>query len=197
MTREQVEARIALVKMQHEQRRDDVKETLRMLSNDFGTTSQSDGEVVNLLAPNFMMSTRRTLIAQLYPADPIFHCRPRVRGFEGRAKAIETILSYYWNELKVKKTMRQIIDDVLIYGYGVAKVGMGSLETGIISEQTEEDAVVDATVENGAVIALQAITVDETDNHEVHLDLHVKLLEDPFIDKHKLLFFKALDLNNE
>tara|TARA_R100000656_G_scaffold113306_2_gene85619 strand:- start:2164 stop:4374 length:2211 start_codon:yes stop_codon:yes gene_type:complete len=179
MTREQVESRIALVKMQNEQRKDNVKETLRMLSNDFGTTSQSDGEVVNLLAPNFMMSTRRTLLAQLYPADPIFHCRPRIRGFEGRAKAIETILSYYWSELKIKKAMRQIIDDVLIYGYGVAKVGMGSLETGIISEETEEEAATSATIENGEIIALQSVSVEESDNHNLHLQLHVQLLEDP------------------
>jgi hypothetical protein len=179
MTREQVQARIALVKMQGEQRKEDVKETLRMLGNDFGTTSQSDGQTVNLLAPNFMMSTRRQLVAQLYPADPIFHCRPRVRGFEGRAKALETILQYYWSELKVKNAMRRIVDDALIYGYGVAKVGMGSLETDLGAEQDQEEGFEAATVENQRVIAAEEISVKETDNHEVHLQVHLQLMEDP------------------
>jgi hypothetical protein len=179
MTREQVQARIALVKMQHEQRRDNAKETLRMLRNDFGTTSQSDGEVVNLLAPNFMMSTRRQLIAQLYPADPIFHCRPRVRGFEGRAKAIEKILDYYWKELKVKHSMRSVIDDTLIYGYGVAKVGMGSLETDIGAEETEENAIELANVENGKILAASPVEVKATDDHQIHLQIHIEFLEDP------------------
>ena len=179
MTREQVQARIALVKMQGEQRRENVKETLRMLSNDFGTTSQSDGQTVNLLAPNFMMSTRRQLVAQLYPADPVFHCRPRVRGFEGRAKALETILQYYWTELKVKDAMRRIIDDTLIYGYGVAKVGMGSLETDLGAEQDQEEGFEAATIENGRVLAGDSISVKATDDHEIHLQLHLQLLEDP------------------
>ena len=179
MTREQVQARITLVKMQSEKRKEDVKETLRMLQNDFGTTSQSDGQVVNLLAPNFMMSTRRQLVAQLYPADPIFHCRPRVRGFEGRAKVLETILDYYWKELKVKNQMRRVIDDALIYGYGVIKVGMGSLETKIGEEQDEEEALEASTIENGRVIAGEGISVKETDNHEVHLQMHIEMMEDP------------------
>ena len=131
MTREQVQARITLAKMQREERRESVKETIQMLNNDFGTTSQSDGSVVNLLAPNFIMSTRRRLIAQLYPADPKFLCRPRVRGFEGRAAAVASLLEYYWRELKVKEVRRRVIDDTLKYGYGIAKIGMGSLKTGI------------------------------------------------------------------
>jgi len=181
MTREQVQARIALVKMQEEDRKSNVKETLRMLSNDFGTTSQSDGETVNLLAPNFMMSTRRQLLAQLYPSDPTFHCRPRVRGFEGRAKAVETILQYYWDELKVEKAMRRVIDDTMVYGYGVAKVGMGSLETDIGAEEGKEEGFEAATVENGRVLSGDKISVKETDDHQIHLELHVELLEDPTI----------------
>jgi hypothetical protein len=181
MTREQVQSRIALVKTQEEDRKERVKETLRMLRNDFGTTSQSDGQVVNLLAPNFMMSTRRQLLAQLYPSDPAFHCRPRVRGFEGRAKAVETILQYYWDELKVEKAMRRVIDDTMVYGYGVAKVGMGSLETDLGAEQGQEEGFEAATVENGRVLSGDKISVKETDDHQIHLELHVELLEDPTI----------------
>ena len=119
MTKEQILSRFSLVERQRESRKSRVKETLRMLANDFGSTSQSDGTVVNLLAPNFIMSTRRRLIAQLYPSNPTFNCTPRVRGFEGRAKVVSSLLDYYWRELNVLDVMRRVIDDTLIYGYGV------------------------------------------------------------------------------
>ena len=179
MTREQVQARITLAKMQREERRESVKETIQMLNNDFGTTSQSDGSVVNLLAPNFVMSTRRRLIAQLYPADPKFLCRPRVRGFEGRAAALASLLEYYWRELKVKEVMRRVIDDTLIYGYGIAKIGMGSLETGIRDSEDEEEALDRIGKENELLLRGEEVEVRPEDLHEIDLQLHLQVMQDP------------------
>ena len=82
MTIEQVQARIALTRIQRKNRLQNTEEILEMLKNDFGTTLQSDGNMVNLLAPNFMMSTKRQMMAQLYPGDPKIRCIPRMRGFE-------------------------------------------------------------------------------------------------------------------
>lgn len=179
MTKDQVQARITLADKQKEKRADSVKETLQMLGNDFGSTSQSDGSTVNLLAPNFLMSTRRRLIAQLYPADPRFSCVPRLRGFEGRAEVVGTLLEYYWRELKVINVMRRIIDNALVYGYGVAKVGMGSFITGVRDRETEEEAYDRIADENEDLLEGKAVEADLYDDHELDMEEHTRLLQSP------------------
>ena len=181
MTREQVQARIALTRIQRKNRSQNTEEILDMLKNDFGTTLQSDGNSVNLLAPNFMMSTKRQLMAQLYPGDPKIRCIPRMRGFEERATAVETLLEYYWRELDLSKTMRKVIEDALIYGYGVAKVGMGSLETSLDENMDEEENGLLAARENESMLGGQSEEVLEDDAHEIHLQEHIKLQQHPAI----------------
>jgi len=184
MTKEQVLSRIDLVEKQRESRKSRVKETLRMLANDFGSTSQSDGSVVNLLAPNFIMSTRRRLIAQLYPSNPTFNCTPRVRGFEGRAKVISSLLDYYWRELNVLDVMRRLIDDTLIYGYGVVKIGMGSFITGNKTTETEEEAMIRISEEHEAFLSGESVKVDINDTHELDLEAHMQILNNPSLLEH-------------
>ena len=179
MTREQVQARIALTRIQKTNRIQSTEEVVSMLKNDFGTTLQSDGNMVNLLAPNFMMSTKRQMVAQLYPGDPKIRCIPRMRGFENRATAVEGLLEYYWSELQVQGTMRKIIEDCLIYGYGVAKVGMGSLETSIDVTLDEDEHAVLAEQENEKILNGESSEVMEDDLHEIHLAAHLELLENP------------------
>lgn len=161
-----------------------MQETLRMLANDFGSTSQSDGTVVNLLAPNFIMSTRRRLIAQLYPSNPTFNCTPRVRGFEGRAKVVSSLLDYYWRELNVLDVMRRVIDDTLIYGYGVVKIGMGSFITGNKTTETEEEAFTRIDVEHEDFLSGESVKVDVNDSHEIDLEAHMQILNDPSLLEH-------------
>jgi len=179
MTREQVQSRIALAKMQRENRKDGVQEILDMLTNDFGTTSQSDGSYVNLLAPNFMMSTKRQMVAQLYPSDPKFRCIPRMRGFENRAIAVEGLLQYYWRELNVQESVKYAIEDALVYGYGVIKIGMGSFETGIGETDTEDDNTVQAMEENERMLVGESAAVSPDDNHKIHLQIHLELQQNP------------------
>jgi hypothetical protein len=181
MTREQVQARIALTRIQRKNRSQNTEEILEMLKNDFGTTLQSDGNMVNLLAPNFMMSTKRQMMAQLYPGDPKIRCIPRMRGFEERATAVETLLEYYWRELDLAKTMRRVVEDTLIYGYGVAKVGMGSLETSIDESMDEEEEASLAAQENESMLGGESQEVIENDAHEIHLQEHMKLQQTPAI----------------
>ena len=184
MTKEQILSRLSLVERQRESRKSRVKETLRMLANDFGSTSQSDGSVVNLLAPNFVMSTRRRLIAQLYPSNPTFNCTPRVRGFEGRAKVISSLLDYYWRELDVLDVMRRVIDDTLIYGYGVVKIGMGSFITGNNATETEEETLLRIGGEHEDFLSSKSVKVDINDNHAIDLEAHMQILNDPSLLEH-------------
>ena len=179
MTREQVQARIALTRIQKKNRNQNTEEVLSMLKNDFGSTLQSDGSMVNLLAPNFMMSTKRQMVAQLYPGDPKIRCTPRMRGFEGRASAVDALLEYYWRELHVESSMRKIIEDCLIYGYGVAKIGMGSLETSIDATLDEDEHATLAAQENEKIFEGESVEVMEDDLHEIHLAEHMALLENP------------------
>jgi hypothetical protein len=181
MTKEQVQARITLADEQKDKRADSVKETLKMLGNDFGTTAQADGQTVSLLAPNFLMSTRRRLIAQLYPADPRFSCIPRLRGFEGRAEVVGTLLGYYWRELKVINVMRRVIDNVLVYGYGVAKIGMGSFVTGVKDTEEEEDSFERILKEHESLLNGETVKADLYDNHEADMEEHTRFLESPGI----------------
>ncbi len=184
MTKEQAQSRIMLVQNQKEARKDRAQEILRMLSNDFGSTSQSDGVVVNILAPNFMMATRRRLIAQLYPSDPRFHCTPRVRGFEGRASVISSMLQYYWKELGVIDTMRRIIDDVIIYGYGAAKIGMGSLVTGYREREDEQKSLDRISKEHERLLNGEVVHADRYEPHDLDLDMHIHILNQPELLEH-------------
>ena len=130
-SKEQIQTRINLADVQHEERKDNVQETLAFLRNDFSDVQESDYSDAVTLAPNFMMATKRRVLAQLYPGNPIFYARPRQRGFEGRARAISSLLEYYWDEIEAEDVMRDVIDDALTYGFGCVKTGYGRLQSHI------------------------------------------------------------------
>jgi Holliday junction resolvasome RuvABC endonuclease subunit len=55
-SKEQIQTRINLADVQHEERKDNVQETLAFLRNDFSDVHESDHSDAVTLAPNFMAS---------------------------------------------------------------------------------------------------------------------------------------------
>lgn len=65
----------------------------------------------------------RGLLPSLVLSDPDLILKPKKDDAIGKVKAVEKVLNYYWQELKLKKEMKRIVLDTLKSGLGIAKLG--------------------------------------------------------------------------
>ena len=198
-SKEQIQTRINLADVQHEERKDNVQETLAFLRNDFSDVQESDYSDAVTLAPNFMMATKRRVLAQLYPGNPIFYARPRQRGFEGRARAISSLLEYYWDEIEAEDVMRDVIDDALTYGFGCVKTGYGRLQSHIDLSENEEEASERIQAELFDFMERNPVKVDKNQNHELDIQVKTQFLEEVTLLTHPdaALIIPAVENNIE
>ena len=80
----------------------------------------SDGDAPNF---NFLLSTANSLVPAIISADPYVRMQPkRPRDKEG-AQVAEAAVNYVFREIDVKKTIKDVVLDTLLYGLGFAKIG--------------------------------------------------------------------------
>ena len=183
-TKEQIQTRIQLTDVQYESRQKDVQETLRFLRNDFRDVTEADETQVNTLAPNFMMATKRQVLAQLYPGDPKFYCRPRKRGFEDRGRAVSALLEYYWKEIDAETVMRGAIDDGLTYGFGCVKVGFGRLQSHVDMTEEEPEAIERVQRDLFDFMERNPVPIEENQRHEVDIEFKTQFIQQPELAQH-------------
>lgn len=72
---------------------------------------------------NMVRAITGIVIPAVYFRDPTVRCQPRIAGTEFQCKLTEELLNYYLRELRVKRQVKKIILDALLFGRGYMKLG--------------------------------------------------------------------------
>ncbi len=79
-----------------------------------------EGDVPNF---NFLLSTANSLVPAVINADPYVRMQPRRPGDRESAQLAEAAVNYVFREIDIKKTIKDVVLDTLLYGIGFAKIG--------------------------------------------------------------------------
>lgn len=80
----------------------------------------SEGDGPNF---NFMLSTANTLQPAIISADPYLRMLPRRPDDKEGAKLAEAAVNYVFREIDIKRTVKDVVLDALLYGIGFSKIG--------------------------------------------------------------------------
>ena len=79
-----------------------------------------DGDVPNF---NFLLSTANSLLPAVISSDPYLRMLPRRPDDKEGAKIAEAAVNYVFREINIKKTVKDVVLDSMLYGVGFAKIG--------------------------------------------------------------------------
>jgi hypothetical protein len=77
----------------------------------------------NILPVNLVYATIKNIIPRIYFRNPHIAVSAKLRGFEGNALVVSHIDNMLLNELNLRRTIKQLILDSFLCGYGVIKLG--------------------------------------------------------------------------
>lgn len=92
----------------------------RGISSRFQMDSDLMGQLQTI---NLVYPIVKNVIPTLYWKNPYINCIPKRLEDEPTAPFVGAILNYYYDELDVKNTNRQIIFDAYVLGMGICKIG--------------------------------------------------------------------------
>lgn len=77
----------------------------------------------NTLPVNLVYATLKNIIPRIYFRNPHVAVSAKLSGFEGNALVVSHIDNMLLNELNMRRTIKQLILDAFLCGYGVVKLG--------------------------------------------------------------------------
>ena len=72
---------------------------------------------------NFLLSTSNSLLPAIINADPYLRMLPRRPDDKEGAKIAEAAVNYVFREINIKRSIKDIVLDSMLYGIGFAKIG--------------------------------------------------------------------------
>ena len=111
------------------------KEMVRMYEGDHFPGLPEDMAVVI----NYCFATVKAILPQIYYQDPYFFITPGDEvTSEENSNAAQSVLNYFWYTMRLKKQIKKIALDALVYGYGIGKEGYFTKTKKITSESGAE-----------------------------------------------------------